>query len=86
MVNPYKSVTFVCPACGWKMTLPQLSSARLVNSCPKCGHQPLDLHQSTAGEKLAASLSHFFRRKKIAPGSPPFSRALDKVSRIQSKD
>jgi len=46
------------------MTLPQLSSARLPNFCPKCEHEPIDLHQSTLGESLISTLKHVFRRKQ----------------------
>ena len=62
MLNPYKSVTFACPKCGWSMTLPQLSSARIAKNCPKCVSEALDLHQSTVGEQLAAMVGNVFRR------------------------
>jgi len=74
MVNQYKSVTFACPACRWQMTLPQLSSARLGKSCPRCQHEPLDLHQSTIGEKLTASLARVFGRKTLPNPAPRLMR------------
>ncbi len=55
MPFPPNPTTYECPKCGWKKTtIPDsdelIRGWDIFESCPNCGHQPLNVRTPTTGE------------------------------------